>query len=315
MIIELTDVNGEIYCADNVTQFNFTQSADAACDSFWACYRSDDAGYEIKAVRVYKNGRLIFNGLCDEQRMSESEKGFEIYFYARSTACVLVDNEAKPFTYICPTAKQIYFCVAEKYGFTCSLPELSINGKYEVARGTSCYGALSRFVNLLIGEKIIITPENDIRLMKRSGDIKNLNKYRVLSAAQTIKRSAPYSQIIFKRNASEPEYSVHTKALLSDELGICRSAYINLSSLAQWQRESTVLRRLKASYDDYLTMEVRVCGYVGEELMQRFSYRSERCAYDDYVLIEKKYICSENGESTRLVLRKNKELEEITYVD
>lgn len=314
MIIKLTDINGSEFTAEDVIEFNFTQSADAACDSFWARFcRGYDS--EISKVRVYENGALIFNGLCDRQQITENESGVETYFYARSGASVLVDNEAQPFTYVCPTAKQLFFSNISSFGFTSSLPEIQSSDKYEVTKGTSCYGALSKFVALQSGGRIAVTPGNDIFLLKKSDGIKSLNTYKILSAVHTVNRCDPYSQIIFKRSSSDTEYSLHTKAGISDRLGINRVMYINLSLLPQWQRENTVLKKLRESYDDYMTLQVTVSGYVDEALMQRFSYHSSIISCDDYVLSEKRYIRNKEGELTYLVLKKINDIKEITYVD
>ncbi len=311
MRLELEGVSGEILTVDKFTELCFTQSAGVACDSLWAYFYSDGDIFEISKVRAYENGRLVFNGFCDCQKRTEDSNGSKNYFYARSSACVLVDNEAQGVTYDKPSAKQLSLCNAEKYGFKTNLPDIYSNMKYEVSKGTSCFTAVNQFVLLLTGNCICVSPENEISLQLLSDDLKSLDKYNILSSVAIINRSEPYSQILFKKEYSSPQYSMHTESALAMEAGIERTAYINLSSLPQWQRERTVLQRLKDSFSDYKMLEIKVSGFADEVLLQRFNYKT----YSDYVLSEKRYVCDKNGEYTRLILKKNLDIKEITYVD
>lgn len=315
MTVKLFTIDGREITVNKFTEFNFTQSAGVACDSLWVSFPySSDMG-EIVKVQAYKNSKLIFSGYCDCQRNIQNENGCEVYFYARSSACVLVNNEAEPFTYECPTAKQLFYSNAEDLGFTSSLPELESRDKYRVEKGVSRFGAIGNFVFLLSGNRICVTPENEIKILTLSSDIKSLNSFDIVSAVHTVNRSEPYSQINYKQSSGEGKYSVHTASELSKELGINRTAYINLSSLPKWQRENAVLQKLKGSFDDYKILEVKVCGYVNQELFQRFFYNSPFGVYSDYALTEKKYTFDKNGEMTRLTLKKINDIKEITYVD
>lgn len=299
----------------NINEFCLTQSLGVPCDSLWIKFFDENDIGEISKIKLYDKGNLIFNGLCDCQKSSESKSGYEISIFARSTACILVDNETVPYTYEKPSAKQLCRCIAEKFGFFCALPEIYSDMAYEVTAGSSCYGAISRFVSLLTGSYIYVTPNNEIKAVELSGNVKSINIYDVLTAVHTIDRSEPISKIRFKKSSGEPRYNMNTEARLGSELGIKRETYINLSALPQWQRDNTVLKRLKASYENYDTLEITVSGYADESLMQCFSYETKRKRYENYYLAEKKYMCSEKGEFTKLTLRKNIDIQEITYVD
>ena len=311
MIIELRQMNGKILRIERLKEFCFTQTYGVACDSLWAYFFSQTPVDEIVSIRGYENQKLIFNGFCDCQREREDKNGYEIYFYARSSASVLVDNEAMPLSYNKPSANQLCFNIARGMGFNSSLPNIYSETKYEVTKGTSCYGAISQYVLLISGKSIGVTPNNEIRIIDYSDNVLNLNKYQVVSAVHTINRSEPYLEIAFKKSNAQPDYCVHTKSRLGEKVGINKSMLINLSSLPQWQRENTVLERLKSSYKDYKVLQVTISGYVGEGLLQRFNYKE----YNDYALSEKRYFCNKNGEFTAMTLKKRTDIKEITYVD
>jgi hypothetical protein len=299
----------------DLTEFNFTQTAGVACDSLSLRTADQNAMEEITAVKAYDGENLIFNGYCDNQIIKESDSGFEVYCYARSSASLLVDNEAQPFTYNNPTAKQLWYSFAKDFGFTCDLPMIECQQKYEVSKGVTCYGAISQFVSLLTGEQIYVSPENSIKLLEKSSRIKSLSSYNVMSAKAVINRSEPLTEICFKKTTSSAGYTLHTKSRLQEQGLNVRRQYVNLSALPQWQREYVVTQRLKASYEDYRILELTVSGYVKENLYQRFSYSSGLGSFDDYLLAEKKYICDKSGEYTKLTLKKEFDIKEITYVD
>ena len=316
MKIIVRTISNEEYELKNIPQLIFTQTADAACDSLSVKFLRDCVIDEIVTVRAYEGDEILFNGYADNQKIKENENGFEIYFFARSSAALLVDNEAEPFTYNMPTAKQLWFTFAKHLGFSCDLPNIQSNEKYEVSKGTSCYGAISQFVSLVTGERIGITPQNGIILLEESKDIKKLNSYDILSAQAVINRSEPLSEICFKKTLSSAGYTLHTKAAVQNERGLSeRKQYLNLSSLPQWQRDYAVLKRLKASFEDYRILEITVSGFLKESLYQRFSYHSAIGEYEDYLLTEKKYVCDGNGDYTKLTLKKKMDIKEITYVD
>lgn len=315
MVIELTTVDGEKIAVDKFTELCFTQTAGVACDSLWARFILDNNIDEIHSAELYINYKLMFSGLCDCQKSTYDSNGFEIYFYARSTACILVDNEAEPYTYQHPSAKQLCFSLAEGMGFSNSLPDISSTNQYEITKGTSRYGAISQFVLLLTGKHINITPKNNIQLISESSETKNLNDYDILSLTETINRSEPLSQIQFKQNSTQEKYNLHTKSMLCDSLGINRTKFINLNSLPRWQRDNTVLLQLKSSFEDYRTLEATVHGYADEALLQRFNCITNHKSYNNYILIERKFTCTEKGTVTKLTLKKQIDIKEITYVD
>ncbi len=316
MKIVLKTISGMEYEPEEITEINFTCTAGIACDSIRLRFKSSDHCDEIVTVKAFNASEMIFNGYCDNQRISEDGGGYEVYIYARSSACILVDNEAEPFTYNMPTANQLCFTFARPFGFSGDMPVIESKEKYEVTKGTSCYGAISGFVSMAAGKHIYISPQNRIQLLEKSEDIENLGKYGVLSAATVINRSEPLTEVRFKKTSSASGYRLHMRAQARQDFNFNeRVRYVNLSSLPQWQREYTVLKTLKDSFEDYQTLEVTVTGYMSKPLLQRFSYSSAIGEYENYVLTEKEYIYSTSGERTRLTLKKEIDIKEITYVD
>lgn len=153
-----------------------------------------------------------------------------------------------------------------------------------------------------------------MKLYEISDDIKSFNKYEILEMVQVINRSEPISEICYKKS-SDTDYNVHAKGKISEDLQINRVGYLNLSSLSRWQREFTILQRLKKSYEDYKQVEIKISGYVSESLLQRFLFETDGIVFEDYVMTDKRYQYDEKGEITKLTLRKMIDVKEVVYVD
>lgn len=314
MKIIITDIDSREYYPENIYQITMTDTAEAACSSLCFRFKSKPLLSEISDVKAYDSGRLIFNGYCDCQKITADDDGYEIFIYARSSACILVDNQSEPFTFNCPSARQLWAQYARDKGFKYKLGDITCAEKYEVSSGTSCYGAINNFVSALTGNGIYISPYNEISVRTASSDLKNLDNYNILSACCVINRSEPVSVISYKRE-QDTDYRAHIKSRLAEEKKISRRRFVNLNSLPQWQRENTVYQKLKDCFDEYMLLEITVAGKVGDELFRRFSYSGEIGSFTDYILTEKKYTLDESGERTKLILKKAVDIGDITYVD
>lgn len=313
LILEAVDKTK--YSFEQVLELDFTQTVGVPCDSISVRLKNADMPKEIAGVKLCFNEEIVFNGYCDNQKVSCGDDGFETYIYARSGAAVLVDNEAEPFTYNMPIAKQLCYVFAKPLGFTDDLPVIESREKYEIQKGTTCYGAISGFVAMAAGKNICVMPDNCIKILEKSDDIKELPSHRLINACAVINRSEPLTEIRFKKDSALAGYKTRMRSSVNETYGLTeRIKYVNLSSLPQWQRDNTILQTLKNSYEDYRMLEVTVAGYVSEPLLQRYSYHSRLGDYEDYVMTEKEYIVGANGEFTRLVLKKEIDIKEITYV-
>lgn len=314
MKIVLKNVEKKEFSADDITEFVMTETVGAACSCVQLKFKSDCPVGEIASVKVYHNEKIVFNGFCDNQRISLCSRGFDISIYARSSAAILVDNEAKPFTYKAPSAKQLCLNNTERFGFKCCLPEISCNYKYQVIKGTSAYGAVNNFVSLIAGIPVYVTPDNEIKIFEKSSKEKDLGNYDIISFTAVINRSEPVSKINYKKEAST-FYNIHIESQTAAGIGLSRERYLNLSSFPQWQRDYCATEKLKASFESYEILELQVNGYVTDELYSTFFYSGELGYFSDYILTEKKYCRSGDSEITKLILKKKIDAKENIYVD
>ncbi len=309
MIFILKDIDDKQYIIDMAVSYELISEVGAACSGLRLYFDSDEQIGEINAVLVKNDsGTLVFNGFCDLQRESIKEYTSEYFIYARSTAALLVDNEASPFEYKNPTAKQLFAVNAEGFGFKCALPDIYTENSYVVSKGTSCFGAVNDFVFMMTGVPVYIDESNILKAYRISESVKHLSDYDVISQSFIINRCDVISRVDYKINASE-NYKYHYSSALAEKNNIIRSRKINLSGLPLLQRENAAKKLISASVDNYYSMKVQLAGDCDFKLYDRVE--TEKGEFIVCEIINSK---SEKGGETALVLKKKTDGELINYV-
>lgn len=311
LLYDSTDIICEI-C--DVTAYELVGEVGMPCDSLRLYFKLDKEINEIYFVKVYDGNRLIFNGICDLQQTTENENGKECFIYARSSAALLIDNEAIACQYNCPSAYQLWFSNCRGLGFECGLPDISSKNSYIVYKGTSCYSAVNNFVFALYGKNIYVTPHNVLKVYCSKSDVKSLSSYNLYSVSKIISRSEPLSQIDYKINSSD-SYSYHLKSRFAEMQGIKRKRLLNLSSLPLWQRENIVKKRLSDSLSDYYSVRVVICGACDLMLNDRVNVDIKGFKNEEFFVYETVRSKNKDGEKTIVLLKKNIDGELINYVD
>lgn len=309
MIFVLTDINDNLFSVENAVSYELVREADAACAGLRLYFDTDCALGEINSVLVKRDdGTLIFNGFCDVQRESRSENGFEYFIYARSSAALLVDNEAVPAEYKNPTARQLFINNAREFGFSCGLPDIGIENNYIVSKGTSCFGAVNDFVYMAAGTPVYADENNVLRIYRESDEVKSLADYNIISQSFTVNRSSVISRVDYKINA-EDDYKYHYASMLAENNKIYRTRKINLSGLPLWQREEAAEKRISQSLDEYYTFRAVLAGSCDFKLYDRV--KTDRGEFSVREIIDTK---NDKGERTTLVMQRKIEGRTVNYV-
>lgn len=307
------DLDGVKQAVKNIISFEISQDIDAACDGLRISFVTDNLLNEVQRIEAYCDGRCIFNGYCDTQREQAYGGGFECFVYARSSACLLVDNEATPLIYNAPSTAALFAINAQEYGFENGLDMLYCEEEYQVSKGTSCFGAINDFVCGLTGRGIAVSPEN--RLIVAEGNSKvSLDEYSVISAKRIINRGAALSRLDYRAD-NEHGYVYHMKSEFIEGRSINRSRLINLVSMPKWQRDFVAINKLMSACSNYNTFEIVLDGCMAFELYSKVEYSGgELGKFDDYYISACTIISDKNGERTRLILNKDIDLKEVSYV-
>ena len=314
MRFEFQDIDGNSFDISNVTNFELTCEAGAACDGLRVSFIPERDINEIVAVKAYTDGVLVFNGFCDDQKLITDKSASRCSVYARSTASLLVDNEAIPRQYISPSARQLWFSNAKEFGFACELPEAYTENTYIVSKGTSCYGAINDFVFAVCGAPVYVTPENVLKAYELSEKVRRLEGYNIVSVSRIISRSEPISAVDYKNNTADA-YAYHFKSDFADKRGIKRRRLYNLSSIPSWQREKAAQKKIEQSLADYYSVQVVIAGECDLKVFDRVELSfADGGAFEEFYVHEKTVSKSESGEKTTVVLKKNIDGELINYV-
>ena len=242
-----------------------------------------------------------------------TEKGYAVFVYARSGAAILVDNEAQPITYNCPSASTLFFSEAERFGLKNGLPEVYINHRYTVGKGVSCYGAINNLVKTICGKGVLVNADNTLFVPDGKGVV-SLGDKTIISQEKHINRAAPYAEIDYKVIGDEA-YIRHCKSQFIEGREIKRKRKVSVSSLPQWQRDYALKQTLRKSAEDYYTAKFTVDGAHFFELLDLLDYKNSRLGeLENYRLHRLNVVQNENGVCTKLLFKKEFELKEINYV-
>lgn len=308
MTFVLTDTKEKEFTVQNALSFELIDDANASCKGLRLYFENDCEIGEIVFVKVKNGGAVIFSGICDLQKESRLQSGFEYFIFARSLESILIDNEAEPFEYKNPTAKQLFISNARQFGFECALPDIFIEADYIVSKGTSCFGAINDFVKMASGSSVYIDENGVMQIYSESKECKFLSDYNVILQELIISRSSVISRVDYKINASDG-YKYHYSEDVSGKRKIQRTRKINLSGMPLWQREKAVEKKIADSLLNYRSLKVKLFGICDFNLYDRLVTDK-----GEFIISEIVYTKNENGEFTTVVMKQKYDGKIVNYV-
>lgn len=312
LVFTLCDLNDTKVQVANLISYELCQDTDAPCDSLSLRFLCKCALPEILSVEAKADGKRVFFGYVDTQREEKNKNGFVCFIYARSSACLLTDSEAKPNTYYSASTGGLWKANCEKFGFEYSLGDIYCDYPYQVSKGTSVFGALQKFVYSVTGESIRVTPSNVVEIMKTKNKRNNLKN--ILSIKRIINRANALAEIRYKLN-SEQDYIYRRESEFIKGRRITSSIMKNLSSVEDWQRDRLLSSMMADANSEYYTYEISMLGYSQIELMDEVEIQDEHFGEVFGIVFSIVHSLDENGEKTFVKIKKQFDLEERIYVD
>lgn len=161
MTFELEFLDGKRAVPRQLLSYRWSGDVTAGCDGLRLHFLWDGDLPEVYRVRGFApDGACCFFGYADQQKLTVTPGQRRGFVYARSSACLLLDNEALPIRLNAPNVDQMVHHYAAPFGFTAALPAGTAPGQYTVEKGTSCFGALQGFMQVLGAKGIFADPEN-----------------------------------------------------------------------------------------------------------------------------------------------------------
>lgn len=310
----LKDIDGKEYTINRLISYQLNMDWDAACHGLRLEFISDFGLNELCSLQVFNDGKKIFNGYIDTQREAFDSKGNHCFLYARSSACLLTDNEATPFTYISPNSLALFNVNALPLGFSCDLPNLVSDQEYLVSKGVSCFRAINDFVEGISGNRICVDADDCISLLQGSKHL-FVDGREVVSEKRIINRGDAIARLDYKTDSANG-FDHHYKSRFFEKKGIKTSKKHNLSSMPIWQRDYSLHGVISSSAMDYFKLELVLDGAVDWSIGDKITYNSTFFGVmDDLQVRSLTFILDDKGERTNAILSKIIDLEELNYVD
>ena len=231
MTFELEFLDGKRAVPRQLLSYRWSGDVTAGCDGLRLHFLWDGDLPEVYRVRGFaSDGACCFFGYVDQQKLTVSPGQRRGFVYARSSACLLLDNEALPISLNAPNVDQMVHHYAAPFGFTAALPAGTAPGQYTVEKGTSCFGALQGFMQVLGAKGVFVDPEN--RLCVYGSEVPvTLPGDQITSITAVTERGEAPGVYAYKIASAEP-YCRRLEAGYFADKKISRRRYVNVAAQA-----------------------------------------------------------------------------------
>ena len=258
------------------------------------------------------DGACCFLGYADQQKLAVTLGQRRGFVYARSSACLLLDNEALPTSLNAPNVDQMVHHYASPFGFTAALPTGTAPGQYTVEKGTSCFGALQGFMQVLGAKGIFADSENRLRVYG-SEEAVTLPGDQIASMTEVIERGEAPGVYAYKIASAEP-YCRRLEAGYFADKKISRRRYVNVAAYPPAQRQQVLRRKLEQAAAQYRRLEVVLTGAHRLPLYAPVVPQDGVPDCAGFRIFQREITGSAQQVQTRLVLCCQPELEAMYYV-
>lgn len=265
---------------------------------------------EVSSVAVYEGESEIFSGIADEQ-ITVVGGDVKTKLVCRSTAALLLDNEAYPQTFTDISAGLIFKRYAKPLGFTHFTGEdRTVRGEFRVSKGMSCWQVVEDFCKKAYGTFPLVRGWCvNMEGGKSAGELVFSNDgagFPYTGLEYNRLRCRLISQVRVKTSQGG-EYSSFVEDAEARAQGVVRERFVNAADLSSKtladadrliatarQKSETLTLTVPFAMTDVLTCSAAVCDSTAGE-------------HRDFQVTGVRYSLSKKGESTRLTLgRKEK---------
>lgn len=255
---------------------------------------------DVKYVELSREGKVIFSGEVDEQTEEICDVPKTV-IVARSSAAILIDNEAYPMSLENPSAKDVFKFFAEPFGFRklCG-DNKALNGRFTVAKGTSCFNVLKAFSKDVYGA--FPRCEGDTIYMdgKKSDGLLRLGSDGIpLLSLRTIRLRCNRISAVYVKTSDSGGYVNKISDSKAEAEGLVKVRYLNAVSGSS-KTIADADRILEESERESFHSEAVCTGYLGDALGMAVSVKNVE---KEQVVSAVKYTFGKSGEYTRLALR------------
>ena len=311
----LTGLDGRSWETEKIKQLEYSDRFDTPAQSLIAQTAAFRPGGELIRVRAEYGGEVFFEGPIDEQEWTADGRGERLEISARSGAAVLLDNEAIPARYNCPSLDDLYQLYLKPYGIRGYIGSGSRCGAwFPVQSGISEWEVVRNFCVGVLGVMPRITEDN---LLDASGlpaerlilfDNREPGTYRYTSMTERYRRSGVIGEIAY-RSESDGAYSYRAVNRTAAERKITARQVVGLADAADWEKNAVIGRRFMASEQGSRELALRSPQFVRCRPGDRARIKEAGGAeYVGWIVYEIRYILSGGAVISRVTLRPEDEI-------
>lgn len=294
LIFRITDNNGKTVLLKHPMSVSLSSSCSAPADSLRVVFAIDGSVPALHRIEAFDGDETVFSGCIDQQAEEFNSKGRFLTVYARSAAAVLLDNEARPQTYMCPSMRFLMKRHFEPLGFDRFIgPDRVFSGQFTVSKGMSEWAVLEKFATVFLNTEPKIDKSGAIDVSGNEGEGELfLPSESLISFRRELKNSSLISEIR-ARVLPDRGYDMVFRSEKADSCHVGRIRYVNTvegrsgsipgtkklldKSDSAYERISAECRgRAKCSVGDILTTDICSGRYRIREVNYTLDRRGER---------------------------------------
>lgn len=293
-------VNGTCVDLGNPIKVKLTMDENQPADTFFGVFLDQDSLPAFLHWNIYDGDTLIFGGIVDTQQREYSENGRLVKLTARSKAALLLDNEAKPQTYLHPSLPELFQNHGAPYGLQKFKGKTaSFHWNYVVRKGISEWQVFWDFCLYCIGIEPRVTPDGVLDVTgEKSRKVLYFSNNGGIQYVSLMHNRSPekrLSQLCLQEKLGDG-YTSTMMDLAAVQAGIQRSRYV---TVADWQGRRKLKQSRRSSDALVLVCPGGICGELG---MQAVVEDPHLGIFRNYSVACLCYTLDDNGEQCTVTL-------------
>ena len=305
--VYLEDLDGNIIENDMFLSVALNSENDVPADSIEVTLPYDEnVALNVNEIVASLEGNIVFRGKVDEVVCLCDEEQAVIKLSARSPAGLLLDNEAEPVTYYCPSAEFVCDKHLKPFGIEAQdADNTPLSNYFRIDKGMSHWQVLENFCKIQYGTSPRIDGNGKAFL-------KGKKRYESLVFGKdgigyiSIREIRKRCELISKVRVKVEEFGRYSSSVLNDNpkcRGVDRIRFVDATTKTGGLK--TADRIIENSNKNSYCIMILCCGCIVDVMGCRAEIRDERLGTIDNLAVRKvQYSLGEDGEFTALELGK-----------
>lgn len=305
--VYLEDLDGDIIENDMFLSVALNSENDVPADSIAVTLPYDgNVALNVNEIVASLEGNIVFRGKVDEVVCLCDEEQAVIKLSARSPAGLLLDNEAEPVTYYCPSAEFVCDKHLKPFGIEAQdADNTPLSNYFRIDKGMSHWQVLENFCKIQYGTSPHIDGNGKAFLKGKKRD-ESLVFGKDGIGYISIREGRKRCELISKVRVRVEEFGGYNSSVLNNNpecRGVDRIRFVDATTKTGGLK--TADKIIENSNKDSYCIMILCCGCIVDAMGCKAEIRDERLGTIDNLVVRKvQYSLGEDGEFTALELGK-----------